>query len=206
MKLYIAAFALVFSMCGVAFAEARTPLPPDTAVSGGGSSGFVACTMEYAPVCGAREVQCITTPCHPIEETFGNRCTMEAAGAAYLYSGECRNPGAPVPDEPADTTPTPPKNCRLWNDGCNTCSNMNGQWACTLMYCLNPGTPYCREYDSDPLPRPSIDPAGSSSSPVMPMEMPIIERGEAVTPIAQPITFKERVQQIVKRILSWFSF
>ncbi|MCS6982626.1 MAG: hypothetical protein NZL83_00365 [Candidatus Absconditabacterales bacterium] len=54
------------------------------------------CTKEYAPVCGAAQVQCITSPCHDIETTFGNRCMLEAQNARYLYDGECKNPGSPV--------------------------------------------------------------------------------------------------------------
>lgn len=50
----------------------------------------VACTMEYAPVCASVAVQCIQAPCPPIEETFGNRCMMDANKlATFLYEGEC---------------------------------------------------------------------------------------------------------------------
>lgn len=48
------------------------------------------CTMEYAPVCAKVNVQCIKAPCEPIEQTFGNRCMMEANKlATFLYEGEC---------------------------------------------------------------------------------------------------------------------
>src|SRR3990167_5624989 len=49
-----------------------------------------ACTMEYNPVCGAKPIVCITTPCNPIQQTYGNRCTMQADGAVYLHDGACR--------------------------------------------------------------------------------------------------------------------
>ena len=49
----------------------------------------VMCTLEYAPVCGKIEVQCITTPCDPVQETFGNRCQAEARGAFDIVEGEC---------------------------------------------------------------------------------------------------------------------
>ena len=49
-----------------------------------------ACTMEYTPVCGAKPIVCITTPCNPIQQTYGNRCTMQADGAVYLHDGACR--------------------------------------------------------------------------------------------------------------------
>ena len=48
-----------------------------------------ACTMEYAPVCGKVAVQCITTPCPAVDQTFGNMCTAQAAGATDITAGEC---------------------------------------------------------------------------------------------------------------------
>ncbi len=48
------------------------------------------CTMEYAPVCAKVEIQCVTTPCEPIEQTFSNKCMMEANKlATFLYEWEC---------------------------------------------------------------------------------------------------------------------
>ena len=32
------------------------------------------CNQLYNPVCGLVEVQCITTPCDPVPQTFGNSC------------------------------------------------------------------------------------------------------------------------------------
>lgn len=38
--------------------------------------------------------------------------------------------------------------CKSYNDGCNTCSvGSDGQAACTMMYCMNPGTPKCLDED-----------------------------------------------------------
>lgn len=51
--------------------------------------GPVACTKEYKPVCGNTGIVCITTPC-PSQKTYGNRCMMNADGAAFLYEGQCR--------------------------------------------------------------------------------------------------------------------
>ena len=39
-----------------------------------------ACIEIYQPVCGKVNVQCVTTPCPPVEETFSNSCNA------------CRNP------------------------------------------------------------------------------------------------------------------
>lgn len=48
------------------------------------------CTMEYAPVCGLVDVQCVTTPCDPVSQTFGNGCSACAQGNVISYElGEC---------------------------------------------------------------------------------------------------------------------
>ena len=37
------------------------------------------------------EIQCIKAPCEPIEQTFGNKCAMEANKlATFLHDGECK--------------------------------------------------------------------------------------------------------------------
>jgi hypothetical protein len=49
-----------------------------------------ACTREYAPVCGLVQVQCITTPCDPVPETFSNGCGACSQGNVVSYTaGEC---------------------------------------------------------------------------------------------------------------------
>jgi len=55
------------------------------------------CTMEYAPVCGSKPIVCITTPCNPVQQTYSNRCMMQADGATFLYEGACRNDQANRP-------------------------------------------------------------------------------------------------------------
>ncbi len=48
------------------------------------------CPAIYAPVCGLVEIQCITTPCNPILETFSNGCSACASGNVISYSeGAC---------------------------------------------------------------------------------------------------------------------
>lgn len=48
------------------------------------------CTMIYAPVCASVEVQCITTPCNPVPQTFGNSCSACAQANVTSYTeGEC---------------------------------------------------------------------------------------------------------------------
>lgn len=99
----------------------------------------VACTKEYRPVCGAKPIVCITTPCNPIPTTYGNSCMMKADGATLLYEGQCRT------EHPQDNP-----QCKSWFDGCNSCSRETpgGMAACTLKYCA-PETmqkPYCTAY------------------------------------------------------------
>jgi len=49
-----------------------------------------ACTMEYAPVCASVAVQCIKAPCNPVEQTFENKCQMNANKlATFVHDGEC---------------------------------------------------------------------------------------------------------------------
>lgn len=49
-----------------------------------------ACTRIYKPVCGMVQVQCITTPCDPIPETFGNACDACSQGNVISYTeGAC---------------------------------------------------------------------------------------------------------------------
>ena len=50
----------------------------------------VMCTMDYTPVCAAVQVECVRAPCPPINQTFGNRCQMDANKLAkFLYTWEC---------------------------------------------------------------------------------------------------------------------
>lgn len=70
------------------------------------SGGPVACTANYQPVCG-RPTGCANTcpagmfctmMCRLNDpETYGNLCTLKAAGAEYLYDGECVSPSANKP-------------------------------------------------------------------------------------------------------------
>jgi len=64
-----------------------------------GTDGGTACTLQYDPVCG-RPTGCANT-CPPgmycammcqqhDPVTYGNRCQLNAAGAEYLYDGQCQ--------------------------------------------------------------------------------------------------------------------
>jgi hypothetical protein len=53
----------------------------------------IACTLEYNPVCGSKEVQCVRAPCYPVYQTYSNNCFLNADGATFVYKGECLEEG-----------------------------------------------------------------------------------------------------------------
>jgi len=49
------------------------------------------CTKEYIPVCAEVAIECITTPCEPIKQTFPNACVLSNnKKAKFLYKGICK--------------------------------------------------------------------------------------------------------------------
>jgi len=49
------------------------------------------CTKEYVPVCAEVAIECITTPCEPIQQTFPNACVLSNnKKATLLYKGACK--------------------------------------------------------------------------------------------------------------------
>ena len=49
-----------------------------------------ACIEIYQPVCGTVNVQCVTTPCDPVQETFANSCKACVNSLVSSYTnGEC---------------------------------------------------------------------------------------------------------------------
>ena len=78
-----------------------------TTVKVGGE--FIACTLEYNPVCGQppepacrnAEPACMVPT--PAPKTYSNTCFLNAAGATLLYGGQCKDAiaqPAPLPDNP----------------------------------------------------------------------------------------------------------
>lgn len=113
--------------------------------------GPIACTKEYKPVCGMKQVVCITAPCNPIQQTYSNRCMMEADGATLSHEGECRG----VIEDPASDL-----RCKAWFDGCNSCSRETptGPAMCTLRACIQESMarPYCTAYFSSSSNKPPV--------------------------------------------------
>lgn len=83
------------------------------------TSDPVMCTMEYAPVCGEVEVQCIQAPCPPIKQTFGNSCMAGAAGAKNITQGECSS--LPVVGWDTDEHGCKGSAGYTWNTGAQEC-------------------------------------------------------------------------------------
>lgn len=146
------------------------------------------CPAVYQPVCGALDVQCITTPCPPVLETYGNTCELERAGARFYHSGACK-PGERYQSDTtrgeSETKPRPPaeapKNCRVWFDGCNNCTRAQagGLLACTKKFCLEPQEPMCRQYFEENSSGDSDGTAGGiTDRPTRERELPIGEQRE----------------------------
>jgi len=54
------------------------------------TGGGIVCTQEYAPVCAKVNIKCVMMPCESKEETFSNKCHLNAnPNATYLKDGEC---------------------------------------------------------------------------------------------------------------------
>lgn len=68
------------------FEPNKTSYP--TSVDGGTK---VICTAEYAPVCGEKQVQCITAPCYPVRRTYSNECNLKVDRATFIHRGACEN-------------------------------------------------------------------------------------------------------------------
>ncbi|MDA1197389.1 MAG: hypothetical protein O2779_05525 [Nanoarchaeota archaeon] len=47
------------------------------------------CDQEYKPVCGKINIQCITTPCNQVEETFANECIANQRKAFDIKESDC---------------------------------------------------------------------------------------------------------------------
>jgi hypothetical protein len=76
---------------------------------------------------------------------------LGAAGAEFVYEGECRDES--VPSKPAPI----PNNCKSFFDGCNTCGRetLGGPVMCTQMACTEYKPAYCTAYFPSDTPAPS---------------------------------------------------
>ncbi len=97
-------------------------------------------------------------PPKPLGADYINNCLVSAGFSWCEILGKCLR----IWEEMCDY----PNNCLTWNDGCNTCSLVEGEdgmalGACTEMMCFQQGMPYCMvqtpEIAIDPMP-PVINP------------------------------------------------
>lgn len=85
------------------------------------SNNQMMCTMQYAPVCGSIQVQCIKAPCPPIRETYGNKCLAHAAWATNITSGECDTVPMIPPGWGSDIHGCKPSTGYIWNPLAKQC-------------------------------------------------------------------------------------
>ena len=160
------------------------------------------CTMQYQPVCGAKQVQCIKAPCYPVYHTYGNSCTMNAEGGTYLHEGECNaSESGPV----KSTEPyVPPANCIAWYDGCNSCSRSpDGQSMCTMRACMDEPKPgYCKEYKKPGVLTPAPVLSSSTSQTLGEGTSTPASTTPTIEIDAKKVGFFERMWQ---RMMVWFS-
>jgi peptidoglycan hydrolase-like protein with peptidoglycan-binding domain len=79
-------------------------------------------------------------PCQKITDSSGNTIESCAVGASYKVVSI---------DLCKEKNPPEQKNCKVWFDGCNTCTRgeNSSDFACTKMACpTQKQTPYCKEY------------------------------------------------------------
>lgn len=85
--------ALFLTGCGaqpaVPALKSNTPVVTTGAVLPTTPKDEIVCTQEYSPVCGKYQVQCITTPCDPVDKTYTNRCEAMKDGATNIQEGAC---------------------------------------------------------------------------------------------------------------------
>jgi hypothetical protein len=130
------------------------------------------CTMQYAPVCAAKQVQCVRAPCYPVYQTYGNSCVANADGATIIHQGECTSTET-GPIQPSTEAYTPPAGCTAWFDGCNTCQKTPNGTACTERACFAPAAGYCTAYASTATPEviaTTTPVVGTTTLPVEPSD------------------------------------
>jgi len=160
--------------------------------------GQTMCTMQYQPVCGARQVQCIQAPCYPVYETFGNACVMSIEGGTFIHEGEC-TASETGPIRPDPTVYTPPAHCVAWFDGCNSCGRgEDGQSFCTLKACESMAPGYCTEYAKPTTSVENPDKPVSSDEPSLPTPSPVVETPE------KPKGFFTGVWERILSFFNWF--
>lgn len=176
------------------------------------------CTMQYEPICGSQQVQCVTAPCYPVYHTYGNSCVMNAEKGYFLHAGECTAKES-GPIIPTGEVYVPPAGCTAWFDGCNMCSRSGkNNEVCTLRACMAPKYPdlpatgYCTAYElTTTTPTTPTVPTTPTTPVVQPPHEPTIIAVTATT--SEIITdqdqdadrgFFVRLWTIIRGWFSWF--
>jgi hypothetical protein len=77
-------------ICEGPASEFMPPVPLESTFCTPASRSVDACIEIYQPVCGQVQVECITTPCNPVPETFPNSCFACQNERVISYTeGEC---------------------------------------------------------------------------------------------------------------------
>ncbi len=148
-----------------------------------------ACTMQYEPICGSKQVQCITAPCYSVYHTYSNSCVMNAEKGYFLHVGECtaKESGPIIPTGEAYV---PPAGCTAWFDGCNMCSRSGKDNAvCTMRACMAPQYPdlpatgYCTAYELT---------TTTPTTPTVPTK-PVVQPSHKPTTVAVEATTTETI-------------
>lgn len=171
-----------------------------------GAESPTMCTMQYQPVCGAKQVQCVRAPCYPVYHTYGNSCVLGVEKGTYIHEGECTE-AETGPVKPKVEPYTPPAGCTAWFDGCNACSKTaNGQYVCTLKACQDTPAPgYCTAYA--PKPTPPVTTTPPLVQPVTPGEVLMNpDQTASSSPASDTSTISGFFASIWNMILSWFNW
>lgn len=161
----------------------------------------VLCTVQYQPVCGAQQVQCIQSPCYPVYHTYSNNCVLGAEGGTFIHEGGC-TVAETEPVKPIEPY-VPPAYCTAWFDGCNSCSrSASGQAMCTLRACVGePGPGYCRAYEKPSVVTPPVvAPNQIVTSSTTPQSTDTVHIPEETTP------HNSFLMRLWTTFLGWFSW
>ena len=82
---------------------------------------------------------------------------ISVIGGGGIHHGGVMIPGGGIlPQHPTDPLPdpepTPPRDCTIWNDGCNTCRRTSADMrsgavgGCTMMMCFRAAAPFCAAF------------------------------------------------------------
>lgn len=105
-------------------------------------------------------VSSVTGGVGPITRTIiGSLCSNNGNAGTVNYGGDSTGSG--------NSNGASPANCKVWYDGCNTCSRqtIGGQQICTMMACYQNSPAYCKESFGSNEPGSTINPPALNNLP-----------------------------------------